>query len=207
MTTSTMDQAIKSIWKAAGLEKDISGTKMRQGTATSVGDRFPLSKEKLAAQMNHRSATQDSFYIITQRKADAVKVTRAIKTVMRNRDQLMIEDNPTEERGPLIEEIEEEEENVPSISTCQTVQIPSHGRWTFTEGEGGVIEALWCDLIANDCTVITDHKVVDRVSRTEEGRAIIHRLEVADPSGWRKRQVDRMKNCKEKEKVNDNENI
>jgi hypothetical protein len=42
-----------------------------------------MARDALAAQMSHRPATQDAYYMLKQRKTDAVKVTKIIGHVMR----------------------------------------------------------------------------------------------------------------------------
>ncbi|XP_056009249.1 uncharacterized protein LOC125666360 [Ostrea edulis] len=155
MNSSTVSKGMKYIWRKAGLKKPLSGTQLRKTAATLVRERYPDSRLLLAQQMSHRPNTQDQFYHLTQQKEDSVTMVGVISHVMRAKrttgEAEALEDRPGPS-GPIIEEVEEEDETLSLTATTSNeppeeqhtplrstvlspspAAISSHGRRLFLE--------------------------------------------------------------------------
>ena len=85
MTTNNINYAIQSFWKKGPILKAINATRIRKATATHVRLALPSCREDLAAHMTHSPATADRHYALVNRRENALKMTKLIELIKRNK--------------------------------------------------------------------------------------------------------------------------
>ncbi|OWF35839.1 hypothetical protein KP79_PYT23041 [Mizuhopecten yessoensis] len=82
MNGSRVNRAINDFWMEAGMTTPLSATRIRKSTVTTVRDKDPNIRDKLAAHMNHSTRTADTYYYTHRRYDDAMDVSNRIASIM-----------------------------------------------------------------------------------------------------------------------------
>lgn len=80
---SIFNKCLKSLWKRAGCESQISATIIRKTVVSRVRDANPQEKEALAGHMCHSVATQEIHYKRSDKVRLAPRMSRLIKKSLR----------------------------------------------------------------------------------------------------------------------------